>query len=570
MARKPAAERNSATIARAGKRKWGYDVGQVDAFLERAHTLYEDDEPKMSQEDIQNVSFALEKDGYVISQVDAALNRLEKAVVDKQTQWDVTHFGRVAWRAATEQLAHSLYGRADRPEKNRFEPGASRHPSYDRKQVDRLVNQVIGKIKRELGESKESESDAVRKIDAELTSTRVSNIIFTQRIGKRGYSERQVDAYLNRAIQVLARLESFARLESALFQSGGASVPASQPAATETVATPAQPAPVFPVSSGSGAPVAPVAPSGSEPLTVAASVAAPIITPATPAPVAAAPMAPVVDEVREEQKRKRDDSFTNLREAETEIFSGMADTAPAADTPAAAVAGSLNGLMNSAVENAAVESQTPAQTPVQAPASAPLFPTNAQYATASVNETPTTAIPRPVEPAAPQFTFDATASTPPSFPTQSQLQPVSSPEQHTQYAAPVQPVQSAPAAYTASAYPSYPVYDAAPVSEEPGETHHGRHTSYLPIESGVVGTTPVESTFTPHTPSVSTPAAATASTQTPASNPASTGTSADSTNAASAPDDYFSTLLDTSSIPAVDFHIPNLTFPSPDDDKETR
>lgn len=547
MARKPAAERNSATIARAGKRKWGYDVGQVDAFLERAHTLYEDDEPKMSQEDIQNVSFALEKDGYVISQVDAALNRLEKAVVDKQTQWDVAHFGRVAWRAATEQLAHSLYGRADRPEKDRFEPGASRHPSYDRKQVDRLVNQVIGKIKRELGESKESESDAVRKIDAELTSTRVSNIIFTQRIGKRGYSERQVDAYLNRAIQVLARLESFARLEGVLFQSSGASVPASQPVATETVVTPVQSAPAFPVTPTPVAPVAPATPSGPEPLTVAASAAAPIIAPATPAPVAVAPAAPVVDAAREEQQRKRDDSFTNLREAETEIFSGLADTAPAADTPAAAVAGSLDGLMNSAVENAAVGNQTP----VQAPVSTPLFPTNTQYATASVNETPTTAVPRPVEPAVSQFAFDATASTPPSF--------------HAQ----AQPVQSAPAAYTA---PAYPTYDATPVSEESGAVHHGRHTSYLPIESGVVGTSPVESTFTPHTPSVSTPATATASTQTPApaSNPASTGTSANSTNAASAPDDYFSTLLDTSSIPAVDFHIPNLTFPSPDDDKETR
>ena len=28
-------------IARAGKRKWGYDPAQVDAFLERAHALYD-------------------------------------------------------------------------------------------------------------------------------------------------------------------------------------------------------------------------------------------------------------------------------------------------------------------------------------------------------------------------------------------------------------------------------------------------------------------------------------------------------------------------------------------------
>ncbi len=32
-------------IARAGKRKWGYDPAQVDAFLERAHALYDSEGP---------------------------------------------------------------------------------------------------------------------------------------------------------------------------------------------------------------------------------------------------------------------------------------------------------------------------------------------------------------------------------------------------------------------------------------------------------------------------------------------------------------------------------------------
>lgn len=529
MARKPAAERNSATIARAGKRKWGYDVGQVDAFLERAHTLYEDDEPKMSQADIQNVSFALEKDGYVISQVDAALNRLEKAVVDKQTQWDVTQFGRVAWRAATEQLAHSLYGRADRPAKNRFDPGASRHPSYDRKQVDRLVNQVVGKIKRELGESKDRESDAVRKIDAELTSTRVSNIIFTQRTGKRGYSERQVDAYLNRAIQVLARLESFARLEGTLF-----------PASTASDASAAQPVPVQPaaVPVAQPAPVETLVP----PIAAAASVAA---TPATAAtPEQAAPVAAESEDTRTERERERDDSFYNLREAETEIFSGVSDTAPAADTPAAAVTGSLNGLMNSAAE----------QPRTQTPAVAPLFPetqpsgvSSAVSQAQTANEMPTTAIPRPADEPAQQFTFDASAATPPSFPVQAPVQTsttasTASEPAAQQYAAPAQ------------SYGSY----GSPANETSVEVHHGRHISYPSIQSGVVGDIPEEP--------ATTPAAAPA----PAETPAQKSQAPSAASHASSPDDYFSALLDTNSIPAVDFHIPNLTFPSPDDDKETR
>ena len=61
-------------IARAGKRKWGYDPAQVDAFLERAHALYDSEGMNLTQHDIQNVSFDLRKNGYVIAQVDAALD----------------------------------------------------------------------------------------------------------------------------------------------------------------------------------------------------------------------------------------------------------------------------------------------------------------------------------------------------------------------------------------------------------------------------------------------------------------------------------------------------------------
>ena len=84
MAQEPETEKNASGIAHAAKRKWGYDAEQVDAFLERAHMLYEGEGAQLTQHDIQNVSFELVKGGYVIAQVDAALARLERAVVDQK------------------------------------------------------------------------------------------------------------------------------------------------------------------------------------------------------------------------------------------------------------------------------------------------------------------------------------------------------------------------------------------------------------------------------------------------------------------------------------------------------
>lgn len=134
-------------IARAGKRKWGYDPAQVDAFLERAHALYDSEGMNLTQHDIQNVSFDLRKNGYVIAQVDAALGRLERAVVDKQTTWEIAQHGRVTWKAKTEKLYHEVQNHAERNERERFKSGAPKQPSYDKKQVDRLVDQIVDKAR---------------------------------------------------------------------------------------------------------------------------------------------------------------------------------------------------------------------------------------------------------------------------------------------------------------------------------------------------------------------------------------------------------------------------------------
>ncbi|MCI1935119.1 MAG: DivIVA domain-containing protein [Bifidobacteriaceae bacterium] len=204
------AEEQAPVIDLAGNRKWGYKVSEVDDFLARAHDLYEREEPALTQEEIQLQSFDLEKNGYVIGQVDATLVRLERAVADKQTQWDLLHEGRGAWQSTTRDLAETLRARAEREPRDRFKAGLKKTPSYDRKQVDVLVDQAWAHISENLGLSPAA-TEKPKGAD-DVDTVKVANVIFTQRKGPRGYDEASVDAYLNRVIQVLTRLESIERV----------------------------------------------------------------------------------------------------------------------------------------------------------------------------------------------------------------------------------------------------------------------------------------------------------------------------------------------------------------------
>ncbi len=227
-------ESSQSVIDRAGKHHWGYNVDQVDEFLQHAHDLYEEDDPGLTQEDIQLTSFDLEKNGYVIGQVDATLIRLEKAVVDKHTNYEIAHRGRAAWDVDTSALVGTLEERAEAPDGERFKRGLPRHPSYDVKQVDLLVRQAWTRITSLLGIPSRISSE---RDSQNINASQVSNVIFTQRKAKHGYDESSVDAYLNRVIQVLTRIESVTRLGlSASMQSdrqfdqvGSAAAPAFEP-----------------------------------------------------------------------------------------------------------------------------------------------------------------------------------------------------------------------------------------------------------------------------------------------------------------------------------------------------
>ncbi|MBQ5557214.1 MAG: hypothetical protein IIT36_01225 [Aeriscardovia sp.] len=199
---------NASAIDRASGRKWGYDVNQVDEFLAYARGKYSQTEPGLTQDEIQTATFDLQRSGYSIPQVDSALGRLEKAVVDKRTQWDVEHRGVRAWMADTRAAAETLRQRAEAHPGQRFTPAKKKQTAYDKRQVDQLIDDAWHRIVSATRLETSTNPQDVRDVEA----TEVSNAVFTQRTGDKGYREDSVDAYLNRMVQVLTRLESVKRL----------------------------------------------------------------------------------------------------------------------------------------------------------------------------------------------------------------------------------------------------------------------------------------------------------------------------------------------------------------------
>lgn len=312
MAEESEAGRGASGIPRVGKRKWGYDVSQVDDFLARAHALYEGNGVQLTQRDIQDVSFDLRKGGYDIAQVDAALSRLERAVADKGTAWEITQNGRVTWKATTMGMFRRIAGHAARPARARFADGKAKAPSYDRRQVDRLIDQIIAKSAAGLGvdDSQGDAAEIARRL-VDLNASSVSNVVFTQRRGRHGYDERQVDYYLNACVELLSRLESYARITDYAGDSAGRAEdrpdPLDEPVPEAPIGgaseLPTNPASVFPAAPPAGTETEVLAPVGGVETGNAVASPAPGLSETTP-------------------------SFDRVRQAERSVF------APAPSPPA--------------------------------------------------------------------------------------------------------------------------------------------------------------------------------------------------------------------------------------------
>ncbi|MDR3202981.1 MAG: DivIVA domain-containing protein [Bifidobacteriaceae bacterium] len=177
---------------RATGLKHGYDVTEVNEFFARAQVIYEGkSDERLTPAEVRGVSFTQVRHGYDEAAVDGALDRLDAAFTRKERASFITDHGQQAWLDKVVERATTLYDRLGRPAGEKFAPAEHGKPAYDRSQVDGLCQRL---------------SDYFNT-GRPLTSTEVRHAVFGPTRGKRGYAMSPVDAFLDRAVEVLVAAE---------------------------------------------------------------------------------------------------------------------------------------------------------------------------------------------------------------------------------------------------------------------------------------------------------------------------------------------------------------------------
>ena len=114
----------SAMFPVAGRMSTGYHREQVEEFFGRARDEYENTPgaTPLTEHDVRTVAFDLVRAGYDTAAVDAALDRLEAALVQRRRDAYIAEHGQQAWMDQVADLATSLYPRLVRPAGERFAP----------------------------------------------------------------------------------------------------------------------------------------------------------------------------------------------------------------------------------------------------------------------------------------------------------------------------------------------------------------------------------------------------------------------------------------------------------------
>lgn len=178
------------TFERVGPFARGYKPEEVDDFLAKAQAAYADpNSTEFDAEKVASVAFTPVRGGYRADAVDAALDRLASAFVQRKRTQIVARLGEDTWLNQTYDLAKTLYPRILRPAGERFRD--ARGMGYDKDQVDALLDRLA------------------RFFDGQepLTSSEIRHAVFSSAKNAAGYDTAVVDVYLERAVAVLTAVE---------------------------------------------------------------------------------------------------------------------------------------------------------------------------------------------------------------------------------------------------------------------------------------------------------------------------------------------------------------------------
>lgn len=171
---------------RASRNKYGYEVGQVEGFIEFARRQFAD--PKLtlvSAAQVRQNEFDLAKGGYDVADVDAGIDRLEDVFAKRELARQRVQLGDHMMRSRLERFVATLRGRLDLKPGHRFTHRTWLLRGYSRREVDAFCALVASHL--ETGES--------------MSVQDVRTTVFKAKRG--GYAENEVDAFIDRVVEVL-------------------------------------------------------------------------------------------------------------------------------------------------------------------------------------------------------------------------------------------------------------------------------------------------------------------------------------------------------------------------------
>lgn len=178
----------NAPFPTSSSKKTGYNRKQVDDFLDLARRSYDGLDVEaggITASALRKVSFDLQRGGYSVRFVDAALDRLEDVFFEREKREALRTYGDEAWLKALEKQAHELRNRLESERGHRFRRTGPFTHGYKRREVDLFLDRILIYLNGH----------------APLTALEVRDVVFGVQL--RGYAEDQVDAFLDAVVSFI-------------------------------------------------------------------------------------------------------------------------------------------------------------------------------------------------------------------------------------------------------------------------------------------------------------------------------------------------------------------------------
>lgn len=185
-------------FARAAETEPGYKRSEVDRLFTRLAEDYEKlsgaaelPEDLYTSRRIRQVVFREEPGGYQLDVVDRALEKIEERFAKLERSRYIEAYGLDNWERSLVETGELLAGRLERPAGERFRrPSKRRHMGYFVGDVDAICDRVYAQLNSE----------------EPLDPSVVRHAKFRPASGTVSYEESQVDAFLDRCIELLQDL----------------------------------------------------------------------------------------------------------------------------------------------------------------------------------------------------------------------------------------------------------------------------------------------------------------------------------------------------------------------------